>query len=102
MDHHVVKTVLLDVLAHLHQQEDQAAKDNVRVAVADNALDALELVQVVRINVKDAAHVLQHVLVRVHHAVDVLDNAQVVARNVLVVLEHVLTDVPMLVKADVV
>lgn len=67
------------------------------IPVLVHALD----VQVVRINVKDAAHVLQHVLVRVHHVVDALDNAQVVARNVPVVLEHVLMVAPMLVKADV-
>lgn len=79
--HHVVLLVLVCAL----------------IPVLVHALD----VQVVRINVKDAVRALPHVLVRVHHVVDVLDNAPVVARNVPVVLEHVLMVAPMLVKADV-
>ena len=52
MAHHVVKTVLPDVLEHLHQQEDQAVRVNARVAVAVNVQDVLVIVLAVAVNVQ--------------------------------------------------
>lgn len=42
MAHHVVKTVPLDALGHLHQQEDQAVTDNARADVVHHVADAAE------------------------------------------------------------
>ena len=124
MDHHVVKTVLLDVLGHLHQQEDQAAKDNVRVAVADNALDALELVQVAVANVRAAvleivtAHVISIVKIAVvklvvtvvdrivlmyvaQDAMDVVEAAGRVATVIMCAKQHVTVHASLHVKVRV-
>lgn len=52
MAHHVVKTVLPDVLEHPHQQEDRAVRVNARVAVAANVQDVLVIVLAVAANVQ--------------------------------------------------
>ena len=66
MVHHVVKTVLPDVLEHPHQQEDQAVKVNARVAVVDNAPDALVIVLAVEVNARvDAVETVMVAVTRI-------------------------------------